>query len=129
MAATAAPRARARTLGMKTEGTHHFVDRTYREGGSFQWVRETGSTQMASYNSARAYGLVIYTDDYDGEAHRFFIYNFKGWRVSTSTAHYIESKTATPNLHSRLARELMEQSSVLGATNVEVMGMATLSTS
>ncbi len=77
---------------------------------------------MSTYNPSRAYGLVIYTDDYDGEAHRFFIYNFKGWRVSTSTAHYIESKTASPNLHQRLAREVMEQSAELGPSNVEVMG-------
>src|SRR3989442_2581016 len=103
-----------------TNHRHHAIVRVHRR--YLQWVRETGSTQMGSYTSARAYGLVIYTDDYDGEAHRFFIYNFKGWRVSTSTAHYIESKTASPNLHSRLARELMEHSNVLGAANVEVLG-------
>ena len=26
---------------MKTAGTEHFIDRTYREGGTYQWVRET----------------------------------------------------------------------------------------
>jgi len=26
---------------MKTAGTQHFIERTYREGGTFQWVRET----------------------------------------------------------------------------------------
>ncbi len=41
MAATAAAHDRAQTLRMVTEGTHHLVDRTYREGGSYQWVRET----------------------------------------------------------------------------------------
>jgi hypothetical protein len=30
-----------RTLPMKTVGTQHFIERTYREGGSYQWVRET----------------------------------------------------------------------------------------
>jgi hypothetical protein len=28
-------------LPMKTAGTHHFIDRIYRESGVFQWVRET----------------------------------------------------------------------------------------
>ncbi len=27
-------------LPMKTAGTQHFIERTYREGGAFQWVRE-----------------------------------------------------------------------------------------
>jgi hypothetical protein len=31
----------ARILPMKTAGTQHFIERTYREGGPFQWVRET----------------------------------------------------------------------------------------
>ncbi len=31
----------SRILPMRTEGTHHFVDRAYRETGAFQWVRET----------------------------------------------------------------------------------------
>jgi hypothetical protein len=31
----------ARILPMKTAGTEHFIDRTYREGGTYQWVRET----------------------------------------------------------------------------------------
>jgi len=30
-----------RILPMKTEGTQHFIERTYRESGTFQWVRET----------------------------------------------------------------------------------------
>src|SRR4051794_39310939 len=30
-----------RILPMKTAGTQHFIDRIYREGGAFQWVRET----------------------------------------------------------------------------------------
>ena len=28
-------------LPMQTAGTRHFIERTYREGGAFQWVRET----------------------------------------------------------------------------------------
>ncbi|MEX0801530.1 MAG: hypothetical protein WD379_09975 [Dehalococcoidia bacterium] len=36
-AATRVPR----TLPMETAGTHHFIERTHREGGVYQWVRET----------------------------------------------------------------------------------------
>jgi hypothetical protein len=85
------------------------------------WVKNTGSSTWGTYNPHRAYGLVIYTDSAQGEGHRFYIYNFKGWRVSTSTAHYIESKTDAPQLHSRLARELMERSGHLTVKNVEVL--------
>lgn len=102
-----------------TNHRHHAIVRVHRKYQ--QWMRDTGSTQMGSYNPYRAYGLVVYTDDFQGEAHRFFVYNFLGWRVPTSTAHYIESKTAAPNLYSRLARELMERSQVLGAPNVELL--------
>lgn len=31
----------ARLVPMKTAGTEHLIERTYREGGTFQWVRET----------------------------------------------------------------------------------------
>jgi hypothetical protein len=84
-------------------------------------MRETGSMEMGTYNPQRAYGLVIYTDDFSGEGRRFYVYNFLGWRVSTSTAHYIESKTKGPNVYALLARELMQQSPILGASNVEVL--------
>jgi hypothetical protein len=33
-------RASAQILPMKTAGTQHLIERTYREGGEFQWVRE-----------------------------------------------------------------------------------------
>jgi hypothetical protein len=31
----------SRILPMRTAGTEHLIERTYREGGTFQWVRET----------------------------------------------------------------------------------------
>lgn len=102
-----------------TNHRHHAIVRVHRRYRD--WVRETGSSEMGAYNHERAYGLVIYTDDFKGEAHRFYVYNFLGWRVPTSTAHYIESKTASPHLHSKLARDLMERSTVLGSDNVEIM--------
>lgn len=44
-----------------------------------------------------------------------------GWRVSTSTAHYIYSKTDVAHVHTKLARELMERSGVLGHQNIEIL--------
>ena len=102
-----------------TNHRHHAIVRFHRRYQ--EWVAETESTEMGEYNRSRAYGIAIYTDDFKGEAHRFYVYNFLGWRVSTSTAHYIESKTHAPNLYSRLARELMERSGVLSHENVEIL--------
>ena len=101
-----------------TNHRHHAIVRTHRQ--YLQWMTETGSEKWGDYNPARAYGLTIYTDDFKGEAHRFYVYNFLGWRVPSSTAHYIESKTQSPHVHSRLARELMDRSGVLGVANVEI---------
>jgi hypothetical protein len=103
-----------------TNHRHHAIIGVHRL--YLQWVRDTGSTEMGEYNPHRTYGLVIYTDNFQDEGHRFYVYNFLGWRVSTSTAHYIESKTGQPNLYSRLAREIMEKAPVLGAANVEILG-------
>lgn len=103
-----------------TNHRHHAIVRFHKK--YLDWVEKTESTEMAGYNPDREYSLTIYTDDYQQEAHRFYVYNFKGWRVSTSTAHYIESKTNAPALHAKLARMLMERSGILGSGNVEIMG-------
>ncbi len=102
-----------------TNHRHHAIIRFHRQ--YLKWMAETQSDKMGTYNPNRAYGLVLYSDDFKGEAHRFYVYNFLGWRVSTTTAHYIESKTQSPHIHSRLARELMERSGVLGTANVEIL--------
>jgi len=102
-----------------TNHRHHAIIRFHNK--YLQWVEKTESTAMGSYNQEREYGLVIYTDDFQGEAHRFYVYNFLGWRVSGTTAHYIESKTRAPALHAKLAREVMERSGVLGLPNVEII--------
>ncbi len=102
-----------------TNHRHHAIVEVHRR--YLKWVRDTGSKSWGAYNPQRGYGLVIYTDDFKGEAHRFYVYNFLGWRVSTSTAHYIESKTHTPQVHTRLAREIMESSGILGSRNVEIL--------
>jgi hypothetical protein len=98
---------------------HHAVIRLYQR--YLRWRAETGSEKMGNYNPKRAYGLVIYTDDFQREAYRFCVYNFLGWRMASTTARYIESKTRSPNIHFRLARELMERSNVLGTANVEIL--------
>lgn len=102
-----------------TNHRHHAIIRFHNK--YLRWVETTESMEMPGYNPNREYALILYTDDYQQEAHRFFVYNFKGWRVSTSTAHYIESKTRTPALHAKLARMLMERSGILGADNVEII--------
>lgn len=38
---TSAAKKQVKTLPMKTAGTQHLIDRTYRESGRFQWARET----------------------------------------------------------------------------------------
>jgi hypothetical protein len=98
---------------------HHAIVRfhlKYRD-----WVTKTQSLDFNGYQPERHYAITIYTDDFEGEAHRFFVYNFKGWKVSPSTAHFIESKTHNPMIHSKLARVLMEKSAVLGNGNVELL--------
>lgn len=102
-----------------TNHRHHAIIRFHKK--YLAWVEQTSSTNMPGYNPTRQYGLVVYTDDFEGEAHRFYIYNFKGWRVSASTAHYIESKTHTPAIHAKVARETMERSGILGLKNVEIL--------
>jgi hypothetical protein len=102
-----------------TNHRHHAIIRFHKK--YLSWVEQTGSTEMPGYNPNCQYGLVIYTDDFEGEAHRFYVYNFQGWRVSASTAHYIESKTHAPAIHAKVARETMERSGILGLKNVEIL--------
>jgi len=102
-----------------TNHRHHAIIRLHQR--YLRWRTQTGSEKMGNYNAKRAYGLVIYTDDFQREAYRFCVYNFLGWRMASTTARYIESKTRSPNIYFRLARELMERSSVLGTANVEIL--------
>jgi hypothetical protein len=102
-----------------TNHRHHAIIRLHQR--YLRWMAETNSEKMGNYHPHRAYGLVIYTDDFRGEARRFCVYNFLGWRMPATTAHYIQSKGQSPHIHSRLARELMERSGVLGTANVEIL--------
>jgi DNA-sulfur modification-associated len=102
-----------------TNHRHHAIIRFHKK--HLQWIETTGSLDMAGYNPNRDYGLLLYTDDFAQEAHRFYVYNYLGSKVPTSAAHYIESKTQAPAIHAKLARRLMESSGVLGTQNVEIM--------
>ena len=42
---------------MKTSGTEHFIERTYREGGTFQWVRETLMNAIEAEATRIEYGI------------------------------------------------------------------------
>jgi hypothetical protein len=42
---------------MKTSGTEHFIGRTYREGGTFQWVRETLINAIEANATRIEYGI------------------------------------------------------------------------
>jgi hypothetical protein len=42
---------------MKTSGTEHFIERTYREGGTFQWVRETYVNAIEAGATRIEYGI------------------------------------------------------------------------
>lgn len=101
-----------------TNHRHHAIIKTHRLYRA--WVEQTQSSVMGNYNADRAYGLVIYTDDFRARP--------TGSTCTTSWAggsrrarHFIESKTREPHIHSRMARELMERSQMLGAQNVELL--------
>lgn len=102
-----------------TNHRHHAIVRFHKK--FLHWIEQTASATMPGYNPDRQYSLVIYTDDFKGEAHRFYVYNFLGYKVSPSTAHYIESKTHAPAIHAKFAREVMERSGILGLKNVEIL--------
>lgn len=42
---------------MKTAGTHHLIERTYRESGTFQWVRETHINAVESGATRIEFGI------------------------------------------------------------------------
>jgi hypothetical protein len=42
---------------MKSEGTEHLIERTYREGGQYQWVRETAVNAIEAGASRIEYGI------------------------------------------------------------------------
>jgi hypothetical protein len=103
-----------------TNHRHHAIVRmhkTYRK-----WMRETQDEKMEKYNPKREYALAIYTDSFEGEAHKFFVLNSKGWKVAQGKAHYVASMMNDPHAHSKLARDLMKECGVLGEANVEIVG-------
>lgn len=102
-----------------TNHRHHAIVRAHRKYN--EWKRETGSSEMESYNPSRTYALAIFSDDFQGEAHKFYVLNSKGQKVAAGKAHYVSSLTSDPHVHSRLAHDLMNRSGVLGNKNVEIV--------
>ncbi len=46
-----------RTLPMRTAGTQHLIERTYREGGAYQWVRETYTNSQEAGSCQILFGV------------------------------------------------------------------------
>lgn len=46
-----------RILPMQTTGTQNFIERTYREGGTFQWVRETLQNALEAHATRVDFGI------------------------------------------------------------------------
>ena len=107
-----------------TNHRHHAIIR--KELGYRRWVQETGDEEWDGYVPERPYQLTISTDTFEGEAHKFFVLNTKGAKVSANKAYFVESQTANPHAHTRLAKKLMDDCGILTIRNVEVV-QATLS--
>ncbi len=63
---------------MKSSGTQHFIERTYREGGSFQWVRETFINALEAEATRVAYGIEWQAVESQGVYRRIIADNGKG---------------------------------------------------
>jgi hypothetical protein len=102
-----------------TNHRHHAIiqmHRAYRK-----WHGETGSEVMDQYNPKRPYALAIYSDGFEGEAHKFYVLNSKGQKVPPGKAHFVAAHTSDPHLHAKLAKDVMYASGVLGHKNVEIV--------
>jgi hypothetical protein len=63
---------------MKAAGTHHFIERTYREGGTFQWVRETLLNSIEAGATRIEYGVEWQAVESKGVYRRVIADNGKG---------------------------------------------------
>jgi hypothetical protein len=107
-----------------TNHRHHAIIRM--ENRYRKWVEEMNDVVWDEYNPQRPYPLLIYTDTKEAEAHKFYVLNTLGHKVSANKAHYVEAQTVNPQTHTRLAKELMDASGILGRQNVEIV-QATIS--
>ena len=60
---------------MKAAGTQHLIERTYRESGTFQWVRETlkkDGIYGASMFREAGYGNFMFQERFRNEGGKFF---------------------------------------------------------
>ncbi|WP_223645490.1 hypothetical protein [Corallococcus sp. EGB] len=65
---------------MQSKGTHHFIERTYREGGQFQWVRETLVNAMEAGATRVEYTIEWQAVERRGVYRRVIADNGKGMR-------------------------------------------------
>ncbi len=70
----------ARVRAMKTAGTQHFIERTYREGGAFQWVRETVVNAIEAGATRIEFGVEWQAAESKGVYRRVISDNGKGMR-------------------------------------------------
>jgi hypothetical protein len=63
---------------MKTSGTEHFVERTYREGGTYQWVRETLINALEAKATRIEYGVEWQAVESSGVYRRVIADNGRG---------------------------------------------------
>jgi hypothetical protein len=68
----------ARILPMKTAGTEHFIERTYREGGTYQWVRETLVNALEARATRIEFGVEWQAVENDGVYRRVVADNGQG---------------------------------------------------
>lgn len=76
---------RARIMPMKTSGTEHFIERTYREGGAYQWVRETLFNATEANATRIEYGIEWQAVENRSVYRRVIADNGDGYNVNTHT--------------------------------------------
>jgi hypothetical protein len=74
-----------KTLPMKTSGTEHLIDRTYREGGRFQWAREVYKNAEEAGATKIEFGIEWQAVEARGVYRRIIADNGKGMRPAQLT--------------------------------------------
>src|SRR6476619_3644328 len=57
MQTTSPHKTSASIVPMKASGTQHFIERTYRESGQYQWVRETAINALEAGATRIVFGI------------------------------------------------------------------------
>jgi len=83
-------------------------------------MRLTSAASYLQYNPSREYSLVIYTDDFDGEAGKFYKWNTMGKKAAPGKAFSVSSLTKDGDLFAKTAHAWVYRSGILGDKNVEI---------